>query len=108
MSNGLDRPLTALLLAEELIEDTESGHKTVTIRQGHRDYQPGKVIFACPEVGWSTAKEITEVKHTTPRCCEKQDYRDEGWKSRKNMVEDIQRFYPKLTMDSQITVIRFK
>lgn len=108
MRKKLRAPHQALLLAEELIEETVSGIKIQTVREGHRDYKPGKVIFACPEVEWSTAKTITKVKHTTPRKCSSSDYLDEGWESREHMVSDLQRFYPKLTMDSPITVIRFE
>jgi hypothetical protein len=108
MPKKLRAPHQALLLAEELIEDTVSGRKIQTVREGHRDYKPGKVIFACPEVEWSTTKTITNVKHTTPRKCSSSDYLDEGWKSRSDMVDDLQRFYPNLSMDSPITVIRFE
>jgi hypothetical protein len=108
MPKKLKEPLTALLLAEELIDATLSGKKFVTVREGHRNYKPGRVIFACPEVEWSMMKEITNVKHTTPKKCDKRDYLDEGWVSREDMVEDLKRFYPNLTMDSPITVIRFK
>lgn len=108
MTKKLKKPLVALLLAEDLIDSTISGEKLVTIREGHRDYKPGKVVFACPSVEWSMMKEITKVKHTTPKKCASLDYLDEGWKSREHMVEDLKRFYPNLTMDSPITVIRFK
>lgn len=108
MPTKLKAPLVAILLAEELIDATESGLKVQTVREGHRDYKTGKVVFACPEVAWSMIKEITDVKHTTPRTCAVADYKDEGWSSRKNMIEDLKRFYPDLTMDSPITVIRFK
>jgi hypothetical protein len=108
MPKELRPPLQALLLAEELIADTESGEKFQTVREGHRDYKPGKVVFACPEVAWATTKTITKVKHTTPRKCSVPDYKDEGWNSREHMVEDLKRFYPDLTMDSPITVIVFE
>ena len=104
----LRKPLTCLLLAEELVDETDNGHKTVTVREGHRDYSPGKVVIACPEINYSIMKEIVEVHHTTPEKMNEKDYLDEGWTDRENMVEDLKRFYSDLHMKSPITVIRWK
>ena len=104
----LKKPLQALLMAEELVDETADGSKYITIREGWRHYVPGKVVICCPEIAWCMMKMITEVIHTTPRDCEEQYYRGEEWVDREEMVYDLQRFYPDLTMDSPITVIKFE
>lgn len=103
----MKRPVTALLLAEELIDRVERGEKYNTIREGIRDYQTGdKLVLVCPDVAWSSAlKTVSRVIHTNGKEMEKAHYKHQGWKSREAMVEDLKRFYPNLTMDSPLTVV---
>ncbi len=106
--NNLKTPLQAILIVEDLIDGTASGEKIQTIREGWRDYKPGKVVVACPEMAWCCIKEIVEVKHTTVDQMGDNDYKDEGWLDRAEMVEDLKRFYPDMNNESAITVIKWK
>jgi len=100
--------MQTLLLAEHFIGPTINGSKFQTIRDGHRDYKTGKVLFTCPKIGWSLIKEITEVIHTTVRNCSEEHYHNEGWTSHADMIVCLRRYYPNINMDTDITIIKFK
>ena len=102
----MKKPLQCLLLAESLIDSAMSGEKTVTIREGHRDYQTGKVILACPDVNWCMEASITDVRHTTLDQVTEEEYIDDGFVSRTDMFEGLANFYPDIDLTSPVTVIQ--
>ena len=106
----MKRPVTCLLIAEHLINDTAIGLKLNTVREGQRDYQVGdKLILVCPEAEWaSQMMEVTEVSHTTTAKMKVKDYRHQNWRTRKEVLADMRGYYPTLKMDSPITVIWWK
>jgi len=85
-----------------------NGTKRITIREGHRDYRKGKVLIGCHILNWVTMEEITEVIYTNVKCVSKQEYIDDGFKSRKDMLVGLQKFYPGMSMKSDVTIVRWK
>jgi len=108
MVNELKKTLQCLLLSESLIDSAMNGEKTITIREGHRDYKPGRVILACPDIYWSKQVEVESVRHTTLDQVTEQEYIDDGFVSRTDLFEGLKSFYPELDLTSNVTVIRFK
>ena len=105
----MKQPLTALLIAPDagMRYDVETGLKTITIREGHRDYRPGLVMLCCHLEPWAVQAEITGVRHCTLREVTEDEWRDDGFVSQVDLLAQMHRFYPKLTLDSEVTVIRW-
>lgn len=105
----MKQPLTALLIApdEAMREAVETGRKTITIREGHRDYRTGPVMLACHLVPWAVQADITQVKHGTLREVTREEWEADGFVSQADLLTQMRRFYPKLTLDSEVTVIRW-
>ncbi len=101
------RPVTCLLIAEHLINDTAVGVKFHTVREGTRDYRAGdKLVLACPECEWSSQlMTVTEVSHTTIAKMKRKDYLHHSWKDRKHALSNLRRYYPTLRATDPITVI---
>ncbi|HTK60316.1 MAG TPA: ASCH domain-containing protein [Candidatus Baltobacteraceae bacterium] len=106
----MKQPLTALLIApdEGMRYDIETGQKTITIREGHRDYRAGQaVMLSCHLVPWAVQADITDVKHCVLREVTEDEWRDDGFVSQDDLLTQMHRFYPALTLDSAVTVIRW-
>jgi hypothetical protein len=91
---------TTLRLAEDLIPLLESGQKLVTIRKGKRQFG----AFVTIE-GKEAA--IDQVEHSTINSCSLQVLKDDGFVSRKDAIKKMKRFYPDITGDTDITIVRF-
>lgn len=106
----MKRPMVALLIAPiaTMREAIIAGRKTITIREGHRDYQVGdRVMLCCHLKIWAVMAEVTEVRHTIVRNVTEQEYNDSGYHHLAEMLADLKRFYPQLTIDSPVTVVRW-
>jgi len=104
-------PLYALLIAVDHGMRTHIlyGGKAITIREGHRDYQPGcPVMLCCHTEPWAVMADITSVRHTTIAKVTKEEYEADDFHSRKDLLEGLRRFYPNIDMNSPVTVIRWE
>ncbi len=106
----MKQPLYALLIApdEKMRHDAETGKKLITIREGHRDYRKGLCMLCCHLVPWAVMVEITEVRYCTAGEVTEEEYRANGYGSAEEMLADLQKYYPHLSWDSPVTVIRWK
>jgi len=104
----MKRALQAMLIAgEEQKEAVLLDNKTITIREGHRDYTPGPVMIGCHILDWAVLREIVSVRHANVSSVTVQEFTDDGFKSYNDMLESLRRFYPDLQFDSPVTVIRW-
>lgn len=103
-------PLQALLMAgEEMRDDVMSGRKTITIREGWRDYQVDKpVLIGCHILNWATMKIVCDVCHKTLREVTHQELLDDKFESHEEVIRYLRRWYPAITLDSRVTVIRWR
>ncbi len=105
----MKRPVVGLLIAgEEAKKAVVEGWKTVTIREGHRDYQVGdRLMLGCQWLSWMVFAEVTYVRHSLASEVSEEDLRDDGYASHDEMAEDLRQFYPNFTLDSLVTVVRW-
>jgi len=105
----MKRALQALLISpnERNREKILKGEKKITIREGHRDYVLSKVMLCCPIDPWCVEAEITGVRHCILKEVTAIECSDEGYDSQKKMIKDLQHYYPELTLDSKVTIIRW-
>jgi hypothetical protein len=84
----------------------ESGHKTTTIRLGHRAYPkgPAKLVSSNREV----PIEIIEIRHTCLNALSEHEAIEDGYANTGALYSDLQRFYPDITENHAITIVRFR
>ena len=105
----MKRPLQAILIAgEEGKDNVLNGVQRLTIREGDRDYQKGNVLIGCHILNWATMKNITSVRHTKLSWVKEEEYEADGYESKEEMLENLKKFYPNLTEESEVTVVRWE
>ena len=106
----MKQPLYALLISpdEGMRHRIETHEKTITIREGHRDYRAGPVMLSCQIVPWAVMADITDVRHCTLREVAREEWEADGFVSQTDLLAQMRRYYPKLALDSEVTVIRWK
>ncbi len=106
----LKRPLAALLIApiEAMRDRILTGEKKITLREGHRDYRPGELVQICCHLRtWCVQATVTAVSHCTMNDLTDEECQADGFADKADALQGMRGFYPKLTMDSPITVIRW-
>ena len=115
-------PLLALLMAPDFIDSVFSGEKTITIREGWRDYEVGRKVVICKckdrvdpnlldfasNTGWAIMAKITGVTRTFLKEVPIKDLNDDLFESVEDAVEQLSTFYPNITPDSPVTIIRWE
>ena len=105
----LSRPLLGLLIAgEELEHAVKVGQKTITIRKGHRDYQPGDtLLIGCHLRDWARLAKVTNVSFTTLEDVSEKDLKDDGFSNAEHALSVLTQWYPDMDFDSPVTVLRW-
>lgn len=105
----MKRALQAILIAgEKMKEEVLNGTKKITIREGIRDYTLGPVILCCHILNWATMRNITDVSYKKLNDITEEEYKADGFNSQEDMVEGLKEFYPNITLESDITIVRWE
>lgn len=106
----LRRPLQALLISNDKAqrEAILNGSKKITIREGWRDYEPGFVLFGCPNEPWCVGADITNVRYCLAREVTTEERIDDGFNSYRDMIAGMRRFYGGFNDNSEVTIIRWE
>ena len=106
----MKQALQALLISPDPVQRIVcmTGEKAITIREGHRDYKNGPVMICCHIDPWCVMAEIKSVRQTIASEVTEEEYTDDGFESREEMLRGLQSYYPEMTMESSVTVIRWK
>lgn len=102
--------LRALLIAPEpqMIADVINRVKCISIRKGHRDYVAGQpILIGCPKTNWAVMADVVEVIHCTLEEITFEDLEADGFLTHTDALDQLQRFYPHMTLDSAVTVIKW-
>lgn len=104
----MKRALQAILIAgEQAKNDVLNGTKIITIREGHRDYTNGPVLIGCHILNWATMKNIVRVELTTLKNVSLDDIMKDGFVDHNNALNQLRKFYPNMTMDSEVSVVEW-
>jgi hypothetical protein len=87
-------------LADDLIPSMLSGAKKVTIRKGTREYAPEIEIAGYPAV-------VDSVEHYPLGAVPFEILLSDGFVSFTDTLERLARFYPDITFETMVTVLRF-
>ena len=83
----MKRALQAILIAgKEAKYNVENNIKKITISEGHRDYTEGPVLLGCDKLNWATMRNITEVRHCTLVEITEEEYTDDGFDFKSEML----------------------
>ncbi|MEX0587266.1 MAG: ASCH domain-containing protein [Patescibacteria group bacterium] len=108
----LKKPLVALLVAPDdgMRRDIVAGVKQITIREGYREgYEVGRpVMLGCETEPWCVLANITAVRHCALAEVTPEELEADGFQDHDDMLEGMRRFYPEMTWDSAVTVIRWE
>lgn len=92
-------------LSEEFISDVESGRKKTTIRAGKRDIKRGpnsltshlhKIPIRVTDVRFKKVHQLSDA-----------DALNDGFDSKETLKAALVRFYPSLTPNDDITIVKF-
>lgn len=95
-----------LLLAEDVFDGLEKGKRT-TIRQGRRHIELGGLLFESTEVKRHKVVSVISVHYCRLANVYIGDLTNDGFKDHNDMWEQMKRFYPDITFDTEVTVIKF-
>jgi len=103
----MKRPVQALEIADnpEVLLSIMLEQKKISLREGHRDYIPGKLIIYNCDNNFSIQVEITSVKHSTLAEITEAEMKADGYQTKEEMLADLKQYYPDLTSESPMTVI---
>jgi hypothetical protein len=106
----MKKPIQALLIApdETMRANIISGKKRITIREGFRDYNQGAVMLCCHIEPWAVLADITEVKHCLISQLDHADIVADGFSTRMDLIDGLRKYYPNISVDSAVTVIRWE
>ncbi len=97
-----------LKLATDLFDDLVTGRKYMTIRKGRRDIQLGELEFeSVGEVGGGLKKvvRVHRVAYTLVGGLCDREAKEDGFQSVHDLILGMQRFYPDLDENTEITLV---
>ena len=105
----MERPLQAILIAGEKKRDEVLAHvKNTTIRRGFRDYAIGlNVMIGCNALNWCVMRIITDVHHCFLKDLPVKYMQDNGYKNLTETITELDKIYPGINGNSQITFVRW-
>jgi len=101
-------PLQALLIAKEWKGVVISGRKRISIREGHRDYRQGPVMLCCNLENWALMADIVSVRHCVFSEVTAEEFQADGFKTRRELLDALLKYYPNISLDSFVTIICWK
>lgn len=106
----LKNPLYGLLIADDpqMRLDLITGVKRISIREGHRDYRLGDVLIGDSENTFVVTATFIEVKHILLSEVTREEWEADGFTSQEDMLVKMREFYPKINLDSEVTVLFWK
>lgn len=89
-----------LKMSPDLMPAVLAGYKRITIRRGKREFERDITINGEPA-------EVTSYYHFKLKDVPLIDLLDDGFSSFSHTLETLQKFYPDMTDESEVTVVRF-
>ncbi|KKR10321.1 MAG: hypothetical protein UT37_C0003G0020 [Parcubacteria group bacterium GW2011_GWA2_39_18] len=103
-------PLVALLVAPDrhMRQQILWEEKTLTVREGHRDYRVGSpVMLCCHIVPWAVMATIVEVRHCLLKEVTQEECLQDGVRNLEELLNNLRKYYPNISLDSPVTIIKW-
>lgn len=95
-----------LTLFEDIFDALEQG-KLCTIRKGRRDIQLGDLLFESIETMRPEIVQVEIVYYCRLDKVAIEDLQNDGFKDHQDLCEKMKRFYPDITPEDEVTVVKF-
>jgi hypothetical protein len=95
-----------LTLYEDVFDALALGKKT-TIRKGNVSIALGELLFQSTEVHREAVVHVKKVYSCLLNEVIPDDLSNDGFIDHQDMAEKMKRFYPDITLESEVTVIKF-
>jgi hypothetical protein len=106
------RPLVALLISpdQKMRYEILEGSVKLSVREGYRTgYDAGRpVMLCCQREPWCVMADIANSRFCRLIDVTEEERQTGGLASRNQLLEWMQRFYPTMTWESDVTVVRWK
>lgn len=106
----MKHPLQALLLDNNnvMVENTLASVKQISIREGDRDYRIGQLILCNPDNNFCVMADIVEVRKCKLSEVTQEEWEADGFVSQEDLLTGMRIFYPDITLESTVTIIRWE
>lgn len=95
-----------LLLAEDVFDALEEG-KLTTIRKGRRNITLGDLLFESVDNKREKIVNVDSVQYCLLAGVDIKDVKNDGFEDHFDMLRQMKRFYHDITLESEVTVVRF-
>lgn|GEM_PF-4539347 len=95
-----------LILFEDVFDALATG-KVVTIRKGKLSIALDDLLFQSAEKKREQIVCVKEVYYGPLKEVKQEDMVNDGFNSHQEMAEKMKRFYPDITLETEVTVVRF-
>jgi len=95
-----------LTLFEDVFDLLASG-KAATIRKGRILITSSDLLFQSTEEKRELTVSVKEVYYCQLKDVNLEDVLNDGFKNHQDMAEKMKRFYPDITLDTEVTVVKF-
>ncbi len=100
--------MQVLKLADDLFGPLRSAEKFTTIRKGRRDVALGELCFeGADDVELTEVVTVRSVTFTALGWVPFETLEADGFKDHDDMLEQMKRFYPNITFETEVTVVNF-
>ncbi len=100
--------MQVLKLADDLFGPLRAAEKFCTIRKGRRDVELGDLQFeGAEDVSLKEVVQVTSVTFTTLGGVPEETLEADGFRDHDDALEQMKRFYPDITFDTEVTVVDF-
>ena len=94
--------------SEGFVELIRSGKKQITFRAGRRRFKAGEIVEGRCAEGVTVLLQIKSCVVKSLGEVTEQEARDDLFESREAVLSGMRRFYPNMTWDSEVSLIRFE
>ena len=95
-----------LTLFEDVFDALATG-KTTTIRKGKLAIVLGDLLFLSTEKEREQVVSVKEVYYCFLKNVKLDDVIKDGFRNHQDMADQMKRFYPDITLDIEVTVVKF-
>ena len=101
-------PRRRIRFSEGFVDLIRSGKKKITFRAGRRRFRPGEIVNGECAEGISILLRITGCEAKPLKDVTEEEARADLFESRAVVLEGMQRFYPHMTWETEVSLIRFE
>ena len=100
--------LQAIEIAPEWHENVNQEIKRITIRKGERNYAFGRTMLCCPKTSWCVEREVVSVDIIPLREVKDEDVKADGFRNLDDLFSKLEEYYPDVSYDDLMTVVKWK